>query len=419
MSPFLRGDNNALKSNTTEVKMDKKLIEVLSEVLPQVNRFSELFIRREALIPGYAAINGKDLKDVLDSKEIAMFLQEDVDKVLFNKEIITNLGLSKAEALKLLDGYPEEVKQYCNCNLLILHTIILSITNLVPTKIEDRDIKIQEFVDRFLVVTKNNLPNFENSILLFSDYFDQSSDIINPQMSKMFFWGMMHGLISLNLLTINSIFFHNALHEYFYGPADKKDEIVNKMDQVLSYLVNIKTNQDNTSLQVNSIKKDTEQIAKKTEQVLNSRETKNESLKAIKENQEKIKELVKERNEIDAEKTGTLSVEECVIIIGLITRHYFNLKQRDCEAVGFPLEVVKMPKKSTVRRNIEFWDQYQNGNKVKGRKPPRKDYSRNMSKEKFREWYNEIQLDQYNKWKAKHCIDTLLTEKFTRKFGNK
>lgn len=387
--------------------MDKRLFELLSEVLPQANQFSELLVRRMALIPSYATIDGKDLKAVLDSKSFESFLQEDANKMLFNKKIIT----TKDELLKLFEGLPEEAKEYYEYSISILRRIILSLTNLAPTKIEDRDIKVQESIKRFLFATTNYLPYWENSIQSSSDFFNQSSDSINPQGSKIIFWVMMTGLISLNIMTITSIHFHNIVYEYFYGPTDKQDENADMINQISNNIA------QSLSMQLNSIKKDTEQIAKKTELLLNSRETKNESLKAIKENQEKIKEIVKDRNEMDAEKTGTLSVEECVVIIGLITKHYFDLKQRDCKAVGFPLEVVKMPKESTIRRNIEFWDQYQNGNKAKGRKPPRKDYSRKKSKEKIGEWYNEIQLDQYNKWKAKNRIDALIG-KSKKRFGD-
>ena len=221
----------------------------------------------------------------------------------------------------------------------------------------------------------------------------------------------IHSLVGLNFLTMTCIFLHQIVYDYFNSPRKKKAEKADMIGLIVSALSIY------LEPKINDIKNDTEQIAKKTEQVLKSRETKNESLKTIKENQEKIKELVKDRNELDAEKTGTLSVEECVVIIGLITRRYFDLKRRDCKAVGFPPEVVKMNKATTIKRNIEFWDQYQKGNKAKGRKPPRKDYSRNMSKEDFGKWYNAILLDDYNKWKARNRID-ILSGRQTKRFGD-
>ena len=163
--------------------MDKRLFDLLCEVLPQANRFSELFIRREALIPGCVTIEGKDLKAVLDSKSFESFLQEDANKMLFNKKIIT----TKDELLKLFEGFPEEAKEYYEYSISILRRIILSLTNLVPTKIEDRDIKVQKSIKRFLFATTNYLPYWENSIQSSSDFFDQSSDNINPQGSKIFF----------------------------------------------------------------------------------------------------------------------------------------------------------------------------------------------------------------------------------------
>lgn len=161
-----------------------------------------------------------------------------------------------------------------------------------------------------------------------------------------------------------------------------------------------------------------EQIKSRYELCFMEKKAESSILKKIKENQEEIKELVKNRNELDAEKTGTLSVEECVVIIGLIEKKYVEMKRSDCESVGIPPETVKMKTEGTIRRNIEFWDQYQNGNKAKGRKPPRKDYSRNMDKVAFGKWYNEIMLNKYNKWRAANHIDTL-SGRPVKRFGDK
>ena len=77
-------------------------------------------------------------------------------------------------------------------------------------------------------------------------------------------------------------------------------------------------------------------------------------------------------------------------------------------SVGIPPEtVVSKVNEKTIRRYIEFWDRYQKGDKVRGRKPPRNMYSRNMSMEEFSNLFNDVELDKYNKWRARNRIASL------------
>ena len=147
-----------------------------------------------------------------------------------------------------------------------------------------------------------------------------------------------------------------------------------------------------------------ESIRKGLEQTVVNTERTNKKQNEIKDSQEKLKELIINRNEIDAEKTGTLSIEQCVLIVGQIKRHYVDLKKRDCRSIGIPPETVGKVNEKTIRRYVEYWDQYLKGNKKQGRKPPRKDYSRNMSKEDYGRLINDVELDKYNKWRARNRI---------------
>ena len=90
-----------------------------------------------------------------------------------------------------------------------------------------------------------------------------------------------------------------------------------------------------------------------------------------KDNQKELKKLIINRNELDEEKTGILSIAECIVIIGGIQKHYYELKIKDYEKIGFPTEMIKEPEEKTIRRYLEFWDQYLNGNKEHGRPPPK------------------------------------------------
>ena len=406
--------------------MDEQLKKCLLKWEKEARLDNEIRIRRIALIPGLCTVDGEDIGSVLLSKKYSSFLHEDADKIQYNYTIfekkLTFQTLKRM--LAFLDGRERDIKNSLECNISILSSLVSSLEKMIQDKRNEADTETSEVVEAI----QKFISHFKYYKLLykisFSFLFDSmrkgfkrksSTKGIDKTRMKLSYIIYSEIFILFDVIKTETIFLYLAAHDYFYDPSEKKDVFANMIIQASN---NISNNVVQLlSMPLNSIKKDTEQIANKTELLLKSRETKNESLKAIKENQEKIKELVKDRNEMDAEKTGTLSVEECVVIIGLITKHYFDLKQRDCKAVGFPLEVVKMPKESTIRRNIEFWDQYQNGNKAKGRKPPRKDYSRKKSKEEFGAWYNEIQLDQYNKWKAKNRIDALIG-KSKKRFGD-
>lgn len=152
------------------------------------------------------------------------------------------------------------------------------------------------------------------------------------------------------------------------------------------------------------LSREMESIRKGLEQTVVNTERTNKKQNEIKDSQEKLKELIINRNEIDAEKTGTLSIEQCVLIVGQIKRHYVDLKKRDCRSIGIPPETVGKVNEKTIRRYVEYWDQYLKGNKKQGRKPPRKDYSRNMSKEDYARLINDVELDKYNKWRARNRI---------------
>lgn len=393
--------------------MDENLCKIIRDTFPQVNAFNERMKRLGSSIQGIETVDESYLKNILDPEASASFFKKKAEAV---KKDEKELSSFREQFSIFCDSCFDEAKDYYRYNVSVVRTIILSIKDMIPFKLNKKE---KAFSETIVKVTEGLLMHLDALDSVIQAEMDGIHHIKTKRGDKTDNLKLIaakasapiHSLVGLNFLTITCIFLHQIVYEYFNCTKKKKAEKADMISLIASALSIY------LEPKINDIKNDTEQIAKKTEQVLKSRETKNESLKTIKENQEKIKELVKDRNELDAEKTGTLSVEECVVIIGLITRHYFNLKQRDCKAVGFPPEVVKMKKATTIKRNIEFWDQYQNGNKAKGRKPPRKDYSRNMSKEKFGQWYNEIQLDQYNKWKAKNRIDALIG-KSTKRFGD-
>lgn len=161
-----------------------------------------------------------------------------------------------------------------------------------------------------------------------------------------------------------------------------------------------------------------EDIKKRQEQTIKQLEQTSKKQLDLKNGQSKLEKLMINRNEIDAEKTGTLSVEQCVFLIGKIKRHYINLRRDDYRSMGFPPETIKMVDKKTIKRYVEFWDQYLKGNIKQGRKPPGKDYSRNMTMEDYSKLINAVELDKYNKWRAKNGI-VALHGKRPNQIGNK
>lgn len=156
---------------------------------------------------------------------------------------------------------------------------------------------------------------------------------------------------------------------------------------------------------------------KPTETVLAELEQNKQLHDSLKKNEKlftEIKKLIINRNEIDEEKTGILSIAQCVILIERIKTHYVEKRKKDCEDAGIPTETVKEVKERSIRRYVEYWDQTLKGNKKQGRELPRKDYSRNMSMEDYSKLFNDIELDEYNKWRARNKIYEL-----TRKKKNK
>lgn len=145
-------------------------------------------------------------------------------------------------------------------------------------------------------------------------------------------------------------------------------------------------------------------IKQRQEQTFKIIEQTNKNQEEIKADQKELKKLMINRNEIDEEKIGTLSIEQCIVLIRMVQKHYYDLRKDDCEKVGLPSDTVKVPTEKTIRRYVEFWDLYLKGDKKRGRKPPRNDYSRNMSMEDYSKLIKAVELDKYDKWRARNKI---------------
>ena len=390
--------------------MDEKFDKLIDEMVSEHNLYLEKFFRSGLQIPGLLfSYGGKDMKGILESKNLSEFMWEEAAKgQLHDFKINKPSSLDKEQILKFFNDISSDVDEYFQHSIDIIHQIITSTVDLIPSELNEEEKRIakhyldcSELLSTPLIFYKNNIHRFLSDDAQNENLSDSTR--LKAQRVK-----LLQLFNELNYATLIAIWFRQHVYEYYYGPKENK---ANNASKILNYFALLES-------RLSNIEKNTEQTIKTTEQAFTEKKTANESLKKIKENQEEIKELVKNRNELDAEKMGTLSVEECVIIIGLIEKKYVGMKRSDCKSVGIPTETVKMKKEGTIRRNIEFWDQYQNGNKAKGRKPPKKDYSRNMSKEDFGKWYNAVLLDDYNKWKARNRID-LLSGRHTKRFGDK
>lgn len=395
--------------------MDKKYNNLINEMFSEHYRYLEKIVRRQLQIPGvHISFDGKDLKDILASNDLSSFMWEESAKGQLHHDWMYNKPSfpDKEQLLNNYNGYSNDVDEYFLYNITIIHQIIISTVDLIPSELNDEEKSIAQYCLDFSNILSSTLITHKNLIhrILMDD--DAKNKELNDstilRILKVQKGNLVQGFNELSYLILSATWFRQLIYEYYYGP---KENQANSASIIMNFFALFES-------KLSNIEKNTEQTAKTTEQAFTEKKTANESLKKIKENQEEIKELVINRNEIDAEKTGTLSVEECVFIIGVIEKKYVELKQRDCIFVGIPPETVKKKTEGTIRRNIEFWDQYQNGNKAKGRKPPRKDYSRNMDKETFGKWYNEIMLNKYNKWRAANHIDTL-SGRPVKRFGDK
>ena len=68
--------------------MDEPLIKTAYEKLRLINTFHERFAIREASIPGFATIDGQDLKQELETKGFASLLDDGVERIQYNDSIL-------------------------------------------------------------------------------------------------------------------------------------------------------------------------------------------------------------------------------------------------------------------------------------------------------------------------------------------
>ena len=262
--------------------MNKKIIEVLTDALPQPDVFVDCY-RHFAILSDIFTIDGKDLKSLLDLKDIESFSIEDFCKIRIN----TNARFTNDELLKCFDGFPENVKVFYKYNYIFFLKVVKSVINLIPPKREKRDAEIMESIAFFLITANIYVNDFESIQQLYACYIDQSSNIIDPQKNKICMATMVFCQSMLFFFTIHCILFHNAVYEYFYGSSDKRDENADMIKQIASTL--------------NAIKK---------------------TMNEMKENQNEIKELVEKRNE--GEKPKRLQIAKCAKDIGRILQNEYH-----------------------------------------------------------------------------------------------
>lgn len=270
--------------------------------------------------------------------------------------------------------------------IMFIRRIVKAILDLLPSEIEDKRVKKE--VDDIRKEYSEIYSVFDKLSCGLKEDLKDGIELDIPDYS--FFMGAC-----LVLPFWFVVYLH--IYDYFYGSGKNKndsEELLNTIKQMSAMLSLCGQGINNMSKQIKNNQKETN------------------------DNQKELKKLIINRNKVDEEKTGTLSVEQCVVLIYKVKQKYYNEMLRDCLDAGIPPETLKKVSERTIRRYVEFWDQYLNGNKKQGRKPPRTDYSRNMSMEEYTKLINDVECDKYYKWRAKNKI-VLLTQKKTRRFNDR
>ena len=233
----------------------------------------------------------------------------------------------------------------------------------------------------------------------------EQEEVLVPDVIPGHLFYLLNTFCLLSSVAMNAIKIQYEVISLFENDPQEIGVLLNKeLNPVRDYLLKFNG-------QMDDIKKGQERTQESIEQMNNSQ-------KEIKDNQKKMTRLIINRNEIDEEKTGILSVDQCIILIGKIQQHYVDLRIADCRSVGLPPETVSKVNERTIKRYVEYWDQYLKGDKKRGRKPPRKEYSRNMSMEEYSKLFNAIEYDKYIKWRAKNRI-VALSAKSPNQYGSK
>ena len=382
--------------------MDEKFDKLINGMFPNQNQYREKLLNRELQIPGFhITVDGKDVRDILDSKGFSAFVEQDAARAQIEPNSLLNSPaiLDKEKLLTYFNGYPNDVEEYFQFNISIIHQIISSMLDLIPTELNNEGKRIAQCCLDFSKMVSTGLTRVIESIqgFLSNDVKDESlNDLTKLNILRLHKSCLVYGFVELNFTIIYIMWYRQHVYDYYYGPKDKKEE---NEASIMELFTIFKT-------QLMNIEKNTAQTVKNTQESikLENKIITNQAINREKNSKEleKIEDKVNKRNRADKRKP--LTQEECADILYKYKVKYFKKKEDYLRLVGITATKPKLPKdEKMVERTIQRWDQYLSSEGEKGSKPP-KGYSRERSRKEFDDWAETLEQIAYEKWEKEQPI---------------
>lgn len=390
--------------------MDEKFDNLVKGFLPNQNKYREKIVNLELQIPGlHITADGKDVKEILDSKDFSSFMEQDASKVQVELSLLPNNPdfLDKEKMLTYFDGYSSDVEEYFQYNISVIQQILSSMVDLIPSELNNEGKRIALSCLFFSKEMSNALTRSTNSIrsVLSDNRIDNNlNDLTKLKISRLQKSILVHLFVELNYLVIYTMWCRQHVYDYFYGPEEEKSVKADMIKQITESVV--EQISLNFTPQLDRIEKNTTQTVKNTQASidLNNKIITNQILNSEKNSREleMIEDKVNKRNRADKRKP--LTQEECATILYKQKINYFKKKENYLRHVGMTATKPKLPKdEKTVERTIQRWDQYLSSDGEKGTKPP-KGYSRERSRKEFEDWAETLELISYEKWEKEQPI---------------
>lgn len=392
--------------------MDEPLIKTAYEKLRLVNAFHERFAILGASIPGFATIDGKDLKQELETKGFASLLDDGVERIQYNDSILKdNPNVSKEEIYTLFGkDYQEDVKQYYQHNLSLFFSILSSFNELIPNEVNGNDdARMKNAVDKYVLCGYKSLSRLNQSDLCSA--IDSIKTTKETDLSlvykeyKVTLFVSIQSLTALSYLTTNSMLLHQVVYEYFYGDVKKKKEYFDLAEQIANDIVG------RFSPQLNNINRTAEKVANAAEQI---KEISVQTLKNTQESIELEKTIIsnqvvdKEENSREhaniqeevnkkqrLERTKPLKLSTCLEAIRKV-----YLDERYDYPKQFKLH------EFAIQKTLSAWNQYLKTEGEKGEAPlPGFDYYRHTDEKMFKEWIKDTFFPYYRNNSHKDALN--------------
>lgn len=356
---------------------------IMERMSSKYKRFSMMDIEQIALFPsGCFTIDGKDFREVYNSKDILSFCKEDVFKMQMNNALDKTV-MSKEKLYDLYKDFPEDVNRRLKFVVSNTKKITSSIKDLIPVELDEKD--------------RENANQIRNISLVLAAGVDVCKTIIEHMLDKypkdkegqtLIRYAIVKALVDLNYFSMTGIYLHQEAYEYFYGPKDKKEETADMINQIKDAVYA-------------SLAPSLDSIKNETKQAVNHSKNNAKALESIAKNQKhtddriirkgnKIIETVKKTKK---ESRCELTQMDCARIIAEERRNTYKAKKHILIALKMSTETIdkdKDPDEENLVRTIERWDT--------GETKPPVGYSRRISEYEFKEWVKKREKLKLDRW---------------------